>query len=121
MNVGINGREPQGAGSGGGPVITFQPESGLDAVVEDLKGKGVEFPADISEHDWSRIVTFKDPEGNDLQLYEPPNSQAATTRADRRTQVATCLVCASMRDEAYLPEGTWRYPFDNSAFFSYPC
>jgi predicted enzyme related to lactoylglutathione lyase len=73
LNIGINGREPQGAGPGG-PVITFQPEGGLDAAVEDLKGKGVDFPAEISEHDWGRVATFKDSEGNDLQLYEPPSS-----------------------------------------------
>jgi predicted enzyme related to lactoylglutathione lyase len=74
LNIGLNGREPQGAGAGGGTVITFQPEGGLDAAVEDLKGKGVEFPGEISEHDWGRVATFKDSEGNDLQLYEPPGS-----------------------------------------------
>ena len=73
LNVGINGREPQGAGPGGGPVITFEPEGGLDSAVEDLKVRGVEFPADVSEHDWGRVATFKDSEGNDLQLYEPPS------------------------------------------------
>jgi predicted enzyme related to lactoylglutathione lyase len=74
LNIGLNGREPQGAQAGGGPVITFQPEAGLEAVVEDLKGKGVEFPAEISEHEWGRVATFKDSEGNDLQLYEPPSA-----------------------------------------------
>ena len=74
LNIGLNGREPKGAHGGGGPVITFQPEAGLEAAVEGLKGKGVEFPAEISEHEWGRVATFKDSEGNDLQLYEPPNS-----------------------------------------------
>ena len=73
-NVGLNGREPQGAWAGGGPVITFRPEAGLEAAVEELKGRGVEFPAQISEHEWERVATFKDSEGNDLQLYEPPGS-----------------------------------------------
>ena len=72
VRVGLNGREPEGAGSGGGPVLTFQPEGGLDDAVDDLKGRGVKFPAEISEHDWGRVATFKDTEGNDLQLYEPP-------------------------------------------------
>jgi predicted enzyme related to lactoylglutathione lyase len=72
LNIGLNGREPQGAGSGG-IVVTFQPEAGLDATVADLKGRGVEFPAEVSEHDWGRVATFKDSEGNDLQLYEPPS------------------------------------------------
>ena len=74
LNIGLNGREPEGTQAGGGPVITFQPEAGLEAAVEGLKGKGVEFPAEISEHEWGRVATFKDSEGNDLQLYEPPSS-----------------------------------------------
>ena len=28
LNIGLNGREPEGAQSSGGPVITFQPEAG---------------------------------------------------------------------------------------------
>jgi predicted enzyme related to lactoylglutathione lyase len=71
LNMGLNGREPEGTQAGGGPVITFQPEVGLEVAVEELQGKGVEFPAQISEHEWGRVATFKDSEGNDLQLYEP--------------------------------------------------
>ena len=41
--------------------------------VEGLKGKGVEFSAEVSEHEWGRVATFKDSEGNDLRLYEPPS------------------------------------------------
>lgn len=74
LNIGLNGREPEGTQSNGGAVITFQPEAGLDAAVEDLKSKGVQFPAEISNHDWGRVATFKDTEGNDVQLYEPPKS-----------------------------------------------
>ena len=73
LNIGLNGREPEGAQAGGGPVITFQPEAGLEAAVEDLKSKGADFPTGISEHEWGRVATFKDSEGNDLQLYEPPS------------------------------------------------
>lgn len=74
LNIVLNGREPEGAQAGGGPIITFQPEEGLEAAVEDLKSKGADFPAGISEHEWGRVATFKDSEGNDLQLYEPPSS-----------------------------------------------
>jgi predicted enzyme related to lactoylglutathione lyase len=74
LTIGLNGREPRGAQAGGGPVITFQPEAELEAAVEGLKSKGVDFPAQISEHEWGRVATFKDSEGNDLQLYEPPSS-----------------------------------------------
>ena len=73
FNIGLNGREPQGTRVQGGPVITFQPEEGLEAAVEELNGKGVEFPAQISEHEWGRVAAFKNSEGNDLQLYEPPS------------------------------------------------
>ena len=74
VTVGLNGREPEGAESEGGPVLTFQPQGSLEETVDDLKGRGVAFPAEISEHDWGRVATFKDTEGNDLQLYEPPRS-----------------------------------------------
>src|SRR5918997_6061065 len=66
VTIGLNGREPGGTGAEGGPVVSFQPEGGLDAAVENLKGKGVEFPAEISEHEWGRLATFKDPDGNGL-------------------------------------------------------
>ena len=72
LTIGINGRESAGAGTEGGPVVTFRPEGGLDATVAALKDKGVAFPAEASEHPWGRLATFKDSEGNNLQLYEPP-------------------------------------------------
>lgn len=72
VRVGLNGREPAGTRAEGGPVLTFQAESSLEETVEDLKQRGVEFPEGISEHDWGRVTTFRDTEGNNLQLYEPP-------------------------------------------------
>ena len=39
-----------------------------------LKDRGVEFPAEISDHDWGRIATFNDSEGNNVRLYESPSS-----------------------------------------------
>ena len=74
MTVSLNSREPSGAEAEGGPVLTFQPEGGLEEAVDDLKERGVTFPAEISEHDWGRVATFNDSEGNDIQLYEPPSS-----------------------------------------------
>jgi predicted enzyme related to lactoylglutathione lyase len=71
---GLNGREPSGAAAEGGPVVTFQPEGDIDETVSSLKEQGVEFPAGVSEHDWGRVATFKDSEGNDLQLYVPPST-----------------------------------------------
>ncbi len=74
LTIGLNGREPSGAGVEGGPVVTFQPQASLEETVEDLKSQGVEVPAGISEHPWGRVATFKDSEDNDIQLYEPPAS-----------------------------------------------
>ena len=72
LTIGLNGREPAGAQADGGPVVTFQPESSLEDTVSELQNQGVEVPAGISEHPWGRVATFKDSEGNDVQLYEPP-------------------------------------------------
>jgi len=72
LMIGLNARESEGAGDGGGPVISFQPEGGIEDAKQQLESQGVSFPAEISEHPWGRIATFKDSEGNDLQIYEPP-------------------------------------------------
>src|SRR5947208_1536439 len=66
---GLNAREAEGARREGGPVISFQPEGDIAEAKRALEGKGVEFPTDISEHEWGQIATFKDSDGNDLQLY----------------------------------------------------
>ena len=70
LTIGLNASEsPNGHG---GAVIAFEPKNGLDAAVDELRGAGVEIAGDVSEHPWGRVATFKDPDGNDLQLYEPP-------------------------------------------------
>jgi predicted enzyme related to lactoylglutathione lyase len=71
--IGLNGRESEGAGAEGGPVVSFQPDGDLEEAKADLEGKGVSF-TEISEHPWGRITTFQDSEGNDLQLYVPPGA-----------------------------------------------
>jgi predicted enzyme related to lactoylglutathione lyase len=74
LTLGLNGREPSGAKGEGGPLVTFQPERSLEETLDDLKNQGVEVPAGISEHPWGRVATFKDSEGNDIQLYEAPKN-----------------------------------------------
>ena len=70
VKIGLNASEsPSGDG---GALIAFQPDGELEDEVQRLKEAGVEFPDEISEHPWGRIVPFKDPDGNDLQLYAPP-------------------------------------------------
>jgi predicted enzyme related to lactoylglutathione lyase len=71
QRIGLNASEsPSGDG---GAVIAFAVDD-IDATVEELKGKGVEFSGEVSEHPWGRIAPFKDPDGNDLQVYAPPSS-----------------------------------------------
>jgi len=72
LKVGLNARESEGTRADGGAVITFQPEGGIETAKQELEDAGVDFPASISEHPWGKIATFKDSEGNDLQLYAPP-------------------------------------------------
>lgn len=70
LHIGLNaGESPDGRG---GAVIAFQPENTLESAVQKLRDGGVDIPGEISEHPWGRVATFKDPDGNDLQLYEPP-------------------------------------------------
>jgi hypothetical protein len=56
VTVGLNGREPEGTRAESGAVLTFQHEEGsLEETVEELKGTGGEFPAEIFDHDWGRV------------------------------------------------------------------
>ena len=73
LMIGLNAREGVGGATDGGAVLTFQPDGSIDDDVAELQGKGVQFAAGgISDHPWGRIATFKDSEGNDLQLFAPP-------------------------------------------------
>ena len=72
LKIGLNGREEETPSGEGGAVLALRPAAGIDSAVSDLKGKGVEFTDDISDHPWGRVATFHDPDGNSLQLYEPP-------------------------------------------------
>jgi predicted enzyme related to lactoylglutathione lyase len=72
LTIGLNAREGTAAHADGGAVISFQPDGSLDDEVSRLAGAGVGFTGEVSEHPWGRIAPFKDSEGNDLQLFEPP-------------------------------------------------
>jgi len=72
LSIGLNARETASGASSGGAVITFQPEAGIEAEVEQLQGKGATFTGGVSSYEWGSVAPFKDSEGNDLQLYAPP-------------------------------------------------
>lgn len=70
--IGLNAREATHGGSGGGAVLTLQPDIDLYDEIVRLTDKGVEFIGEVANHKWGRIASFKDTEGNDLQLFEAP-------------------------------------------------
>lgn len=72
VTIGLNAREATHKGQTGGAVLTFQPDGDLFYEVERLAEAGVEFVDEVSTHPWGRIASFKDSEGNDLQLFGPP-------------------------------------------------
>ncbi len=72
LTIGLNARRSEQPGADGGAVIAFRPQGSIDEVVESLAGQGVEFAGGITDHDWGRIAAFHDPDGNVLELYEPP-------------------------------------------------
>ncbi|MEU0494111.1 VOC family protein [Mycobacterium sp. NPDC006124] len=73
VSIGLNGREETHGESTGGAVLTLQPDGTLYDELVRLTDAGVTFVGEVSEHPWGRIATFKDSEGNDLQLFEPPS------------------------------------------------
>jgi predicted enzyme related to lactoylglutathione lyase len=73
VSIGLNGREETHGESTGGAVLTLQPDGTLYDELVRLTDAGVTFVGEVSEHPWGRIAAFKDSEGNDLQLFEPPS------------------------------------------------
>jgi predicted enzyme related to lactoylglutathione lyase len=73
LMIGLNAREEAGSDSDGGAILTFQPDGGIEDEVTRLKGEGVTFSGEISDHPWGRIAAFTDSEGNTLQVYAPPS------------------------------------------------
>ena len=43
----------------------------IEATVGELKGKGVEFSADIADVGWGLMTRLRLPDGSELPLYEP--------------------------------------------------
>lgn len=72
LRVGLNARESASSSSSGGAVVSFQPDGSIEDEVAALRDRGADIQGEISEHPWGKIIPFKDSEGNDLQLYAPP-------------------------------------------------
>ncbi len=71
VSIGLNGRDEERPGGDGGAIIAFRPSEDIEEAVEALTAEGVEIAGGVTEHPWGKIATFRDPDGNELQLYEP--------------------------------------------------
>ena len=73
VSIGLNGRDEESSGGEGGAVIAFRPSDEIEEAVEALSAEGVEIAGGVTEHPWGKVATFRDPDGNELQLYESPD------------------------------------------------
>ena len=55
----------------------------LDAVLAALRGEGVEVARKIEDSEYGRFGWIADPEGNRIELWEPPNRYRAPEKAIR--------------------------------------
>ena len=73
LTIGLNGRDSEQPGREGGAVVAFRASDGIEQEFERLQGEGVEFADGIADRPWGRIAAFHDPDGNVLELFEPPS------------------------------------------------
>ena len=69
VRIGLNGRAEEVSGGEGGAIIAFATAD-IEESVSELRAAGVDIAGDVSEHPWGKVATFRDPDGNELQLYE---------------------------------------------------
>lgn len=50
--------------------LSFRCED-INATVEELKGRGVEFSKEVTDAGWGFITSFKLPDDSEIALYEP--------------------------------------------------
>ena len=58
-----------------GPELYFMCDD-VEATMQDLRAKGVEFTQDISEERWGRLTRFRLPGGGEVGMYEPHHPRA---------------------------------------------
>ncbi len=51
----------------------FYVKDGLQEKYEDLKKRGVSFTEEIKEEPFGRTARFRDPDGHDIYLWQPPS------------------------------------------------
>ncbi len=55
----------------------------LKQTIAKLRGRGVEFTADVVEEDWGWVTRFKIPGGDEVQLYQPKPHLRRATRVSK--------------------------------------
>ena len=58
-----------------GPELYFMCDD-VEATMQDLRAKGVEFTQDISEERWGRLTRFRLPGGGEIGMYEARHPRA---------------------------------------------
>jgi catechol 2,3-dioxygenase-like lactoylglutathione lyase family enzyme len=48
----------------------------LEATMQELRARGVEFTQDVSEERWGRLTRFRLPGGSEVGMYEPHHPRA---------------------------------------------
>ena len=71
----LNGRTQEETRPGGGPggaVIAFRGDDDLEGQADRLREQGVDVVDGVADRSWGRVLPLRDPDGNDLELFAPP-------------------------------------------------
>jgi predicted enzyme related to lactoylglutathione lyase len=60
--------------------LVFYVKEGIDAKYEELKKRGVNFAGGISNETIGRTAHFKDPDGHEIFLWQPPSRESREFR-----------------------------------------
>jgi predicted enzyme related to lactoylglutathione lyase len=62
------------AASKSGFMVNYRVDN-LDALLADLKKAGIEIDPHREDHDYGRFAWISDPDGNRIELWEPPKAK----------------------------------------------
>ncbi len=68
IHLGLHQAEPHGGARN--PYVSLAVDD-LDATVAELKGRGVDLVGEVVTESFGRMITVKDPDGNQFELFEP--------------------------------------------------
>ncbi|NUN50748.1 MAG: VOC family protein [Candidatus Brocadiae bacterium] len=69
-DLGCHPADATPGGASGTPSISFYCDD-IRKTVKELKGRGVEFTAEIADHGYGLVTFFRAPGGFSIQLYQP--------------------------------------------------